>query len=105
VKGQAVERENWNCDKGMDEKVRRLQEDLQHELRKIDELKAKNGELEAKLLLAVGRKWDTLSAKQNITKCMVVGDSVLRSFGAEHSYMMVECFAGIKTEPLHRVIE
>ena len=38
-------------------------------------------------------------------KCMVVGDSVVGKVGAEHSDMMVECFPGIKTEQLHRVIE
>ena len=38
-------------------------------------------------------------------KCMVVSDSVLHSVGAEHAGMMVECFPGIKTEQLHRVIE
>jgi hypothetical protein len=36
---------------------------------------------------------------------MVVGDSMLRIVGAEHADMMVECFPGIRTEQLHRVIE
>jgi hypothetical protein len=31
---------------------------------------------------------------------MVVGDSMLRSVGAEHEDMMVECFLGNKTEQL-----
>jgi len=44
-------------------------------------------------------------AKQRFTKCMVVGESVLRSVGVEYADMMVECFPGIKTEHLHRVIE
>jgi hypothetical protein len=30
---------------------------------------------------------------------------MLRNVGAEHTDMMVECFQGIKTEELHRVIE
>ena len=30
---------------------------------------------------------------------------MLRNVGAEHADRIVECFAGIKTEPLHRVIE
>ena len=29
----------------------------------------------------------------------------MRSVGAEHADMMVECFPAIKTEQLHRVIE
>jgi len=35
---------------------------------------------------------------------MVVSDSLLRNVGAEHD-MMLECFPGVKTEQLHRVIE
>jgi hypothetical protein len=46
VKAQAAERENWNCDKCKTEKVRMLQADLQKALRQIDELKARNRELE-----------------------------------------------------------
>jgi hypothetical protein len=30
---------------------------------------------------------------------------MLRNVGAEHADMMVQCFAGIKTEHLHRVIQ
>ena len=52
VKAQAAERENWKCDKCRTEKLRMLQEDLQNALRQIDELKARNRELEAKLLMA-----------------------------------------------------
>ena len=48
---------------------------------------------------------DTMATKQKSTKCVVVGDSILRNFGAEHSHMMVKCFPGIKTEQLHREIE
>ena len=94
------EREKWNCDKCRIEKVRILQDDLQNALRQIDELKARNREPEEKLLVAGARKGDTLPAK-----CMVVGDSVLRSIEAEHADTMVKCFSGIKTEQLHRVIE
>jgi hypothetical protein len=50
-------------------------------------------------------KRDTMPTKQKVTKCMVVGDSILRNVGAEHVDMMVECFPGIRTEQPHRVIE
>jgi hypothetical protein len=100
VKAQAAERENWNCDKCKTEKVRMLQEDLQKAVRQIDELKARNRKLETKLLMAGSGKRETMP-----TKCVVVGDSVLRNVGAEHADMMVECFPGIKTDQLHRVIE
>ena len=46
-----------------------------------------------------------MPTKQKITKCMVVGDSIVRNVGAEHEDMKVECFPGIKTEQLHRVME
>jgi len=36
--------------------------------------------------------------KQNFTKCMVVGDSIVRNVGAEHEDMKVECFPGVKTK-------
>ena len=75
--------------------------DLQNALRQIDELKAINRELEAKLLLAGTGNRDTMPTKQKFTKCVVVGDSTSRYVGAEHADMMVECFPGIKTEQLH----
>ena len=36
---------------------------------------------------------------------MVVGDPIVRNVGAERADMRVECFPGIKTEQLHRVME
>jgi len=105
VKAQAAERENWNCDKCRTEKVRMLKEELQNALRQIDELTARSRELEAKLLMAGTGERDTMPTKQNVTKCMVVGDSIVRSVGAEHADMNVECFPGIKTEQLHMVVE
>ena len=95
VKAQTAERKNWNCDKCRTEKVRVLQEELQNALGQIDELKAKNRELETKLQMAGTGERDTMPTKQNVTKCMVVGDSDMK----------VECFPGIKTEQLHRVME
>ena len=46
-----------------------------------------------------------MHAKQKVAEYMVVSDSVLRNIGAEHEHMMLECFLGVKTEQLHRVIE
>jgi len=105
VKAQAAERENWNREKCRTEKVKMLQEDLQNALRQIDELKARNKELEAKLLMAGTGERDKMPTKQKVTKCMVVGDSIMRNVGAEHADIKVECFTGIKTEQLHRVME
>ena len=36
---------------------------------------------------------------------MVVGNSIVRNVGADHADMKVECFPGIKTEQLNRVME
>ena len=100
-----AEREKWNCDKCRTEKVRMLQEELQNALRQSDELKARNRELEAKLLMAGTGERDTMPTKQKFTKCMVVSDSIVRNVGAEHADMKVDCIPGIKTEQLHRVME
>ena len=85
--------------------MRLLQEDLQNALRQIDELKTRNRELEAKLLMAGTGKRDTMPTKQMVTKCMVIGDSIVRNVGSDHADMKVQCFPEIKTEQLHRVME
>jgi len=46
-----------------------------------------------------------MTTKQKVTKCLVVGDSIVRNVGAKRSDMKVECFPGIKIEQLHRVME
>jgi len=74
VTAQAAERENWNCDKCRTGKVRMLQEELQNALKQIYELKARNGELESKLLKAGNGERDTMPTKQKVTKFMVFGD-------------------------------
>jgi hypothetical protein len=75
-----------------------LQKDLQNALRQIDELKARNRDLETKLLLAGARKRHTVSAKQKFKKCIVFSDSMLRKFGAE-------CFQGTENVELYRVMD
>jgi hypothetical protein len=56
-----------------------LQEYLQIALRQIDEVKARSGELEAKMLLAGVGKRETVSTKQTL-QCTVVSDSVLEQY-------------------------
>jgi len=51
-----------------------LQADLQNSLGQIDELKARNRELEIKLLMAGSGKRDTMFTKSHVKKCLVVGD-------------------------------
>ena len=105
VKSQAAERENWCCEKCRMEKVRELKVKLQNALRQIEELTARNRELEAKLQVAGAGDKDSMPTKQKVDKCMVVGDSLVRNVGAENADMKVECFPGIKTDQLHRVME
>jgi hypothetical protein len=81
VKAQTAERENWSCDKCRTEKVRVLQEELQNTLRQIEDLKVRNKELEAKLQMAGTGKRDIMPTKQNVEKCIVVGDSIVRNVG------------------------
>jgi hypothetical protein len=46
-----------------------------------------------------------MPTKQKVTNCMVVGDSIVRNVGTEHADVNVECFPGIKTEQIRRVME
>ena len=63
VKAQAAERDNWNCDKCRTDNVKTLIEELQNALRQIDELKVRNREYEAKLLMAGTGEKDTMLTK------------------------------------------
>ena len=83
-----AERVKWSCDKCKTERFRRLQEDLQNALRQIDELKTRNRELEEKLLLVGAEKRDTVPSQQVAAKCMVIGYSLVRNCGAEHTDMI-----------------
>ena len=69
VTAQTAERESWNCDKCRTERVRMLQEELQNGPRVTDELKARDRELEAKLLMAGTGERDTVPTEQSVTKC------------------------------------
>ena len=65
----------------------------------------RNRELQAKVLMAGNGKRNAMPAKPSFTKCMVFGDSLLRNTVAKYALMNVDCFPGIKTEQLHRVVE
>ena len=105
LKGEGAVRNKWNCDKCKTERVRLLQNDLQNALRLVNELKARNKELEEELFQArVGKRVPVL-ANCKATKCMVIRDSMVRNVGSEQAEMRVECFTGIKTEQLHRVMD
>ncbi|PNF20640.1 hypothetical protein B7P43_G04217 [Cryptotermes secundus] len=69
--------------------------------KQIEELKRKNSALEDQLRGAVARG-DTVQRQQD-AECLVLGDSIIRNVEAEH--MRVQCFPGIRTEQLQRVID
>ena len=105
VKGDWAVRDKWNCDKCKTERVRLLQNDLQNALRLVEKLKARNKELEEELIQARAGKRVPVLANYKATKCMVIGESMVRNVGSGQAEMRVECFPGIKTEQLHRVMD
>ena len=109
VKAQVVDSGEWICDKCRLERLRLLEEKLQNALLQIDNLTRKNKALEEQLRLATaGReidRQDTVLGGRKVGKCLVLGDSIIWNVGIECSDMKVECFPGIITEQLHRVIE
>jgi hypothetical protein len=50
-------------------------------------------------------KRDTVTVKPTSERCLVLGDSIVRNVGTDESDMKVQCFPGIKTDQLQRVIE
>jgi hypothetical protein len=86
-----------------------LEEKLQNALLQIDDLTRKNKALEEQLRLVttgmeVGRR-DTVPGDRKGGECLVLGDSIILNDGTECSDIKVECFPGIRTEELHRIIE
>lgn len=99
----------WNCDRCGSERLRLLEEKLQNGLLQIDKLKGKKKAVEEQLQLVAAEKEvgkrDTAPVKYEGKKCLVLGDSIVRNVGREHSNMTVECFLRIRTVQLHRVME
>lgn len=75
----------------------------------IDELKRKNKSLEYQLQLAAAEeesdKRGTAPVKHEGKNWLVLGDSIVRNVGTEHSNMTAEGFPGIRTEQLYRFME
>lgn len=103
-----MESGKWVCDRCRWEKVCPLEEKLQNALLDIEDLRRKNKKMEGQLrVVAAGSevgRCDKVQGHHESEKCLVLGDSVIRSVGAEHSNMVVECFPGIRTDELHIVV-
>jgi hypothetical protein len=99
----------WNCDRCRGERLRLLGDQLQNAMLQIEDLKRKNKELEERLrVVEAGRevgRHDTVQGHQQGAKCLVLGDSKIMNVGTEDGNIMVECFPGIRTEQLHRMVE
>jgi hypothetical protein len=82
---------------------------VQNSLLQIDDLTRKNKGLEEQLRLATaGREVsrpDTVPGDRKGGQYLLLGDSIIWNVGTERSDTKVECFPGIRTEQLHRVIE
>jgi len=48
---------------------------------------------------------DTGQGHHEGEKCLVMGDTVIRNVGTGRRNMVVECFQGIRTDQVHRVVE
>jgi hypothetical protein len=81
---------------------------VQDALNQIDALTRKNKTLEEQLRLATdGREVcmsDNVKGHPKGGECLVLVDSFIRKVGTECSGVKVECFPGIRTEQLRRVI-
>jgi hypothetical protein len=75
----------------------------------IEELTRRNKALGEQLRLAENGKYvekrETVTEKSRRVKCLVLGDSIIRNVGADKSHMKVECFPGIRSDQLRRIIE
>jgi len=109
VKAQLADSGKWNCERCIWERICLLEEKLQNALNQIEDLKLRNKILEEQLRIEatgnkIGRKV-TVQEHHKGEKCLVVGDSIIRNVGTDQDNMMVECFPGIRTEQLHRVLD
>jgi len=86
-----------------------LEEKLRDAQILIDELKRSNKALEEQLRIKERGKHKGKrimgTVKTGSDKCLVPGDSIVRNDGAEKTNMRVECFPGITSDQLQRVVE
>jgi hypothetical protein len=107
VKVQMADSRKWSYDRCRWDRFHRLEEKLENTLQQIEELKWKNKGLEEQLRGAVAGfevgRCDTVRRQDKGSECLVLGDSITWNVESEH--MRVQCFPGIRTEQLQRVME
>jgi hypothetical protein len=93
---QVAESGKRNCDRCRSDRLRVLEEKLRDAEIQIEELNRRNKALEEQILLTENgkdvRKGVTATVKPVVEKCLVLGDSTVRSVGAEKPNMRSECF-------------
>ena len=99
----------WNCERCKWERYHLLEEELQNASKEIVDLKVINKKLKEQLRVAatgneIGRQ-STVMEKHEGEQCLLVGDSIIRNVGTGQNNMKAECFPGIRTEQLHRVLD
>ena len=108
VEAQLVDSEKWNCERCKWEGFCLLEEKLENAPTVIEDFKLRNKRLEEQLRKAAAGNefgsYDTEQERQEGEKCLVLGDWIVRNLGTEQN-MTVECFPGIITKQLHRVME
>ena len=109
VKLQVAESGKWNCERCRTERLRVLEEKLRDAQFQIDELIRKNKALEEQLRIRdngkdAGKR-EAETVKPRVEKCLVLGDSIVRNVGAGKANMRIECFPGIRSDQLKRVVE
>jgi hypothetical protein len=92
----------WSSDRFGWDRLRQIEEKLEDALQQIEEPRRKNKGLEEQVRGAVGRR-DTVRRQHERAERLVLGDSIIGNVESEH--VRVECFPGMRTEQLQRVME
>jgi hypothetical protein len=101
-----VDSGKWNCERCKWERLCLLEEKLQNGLIQIEDLKLKNKKLEEQLrMAATGNEIGRQDTVEEHHEGLAVGDSIIRNVGTVQNNMVVECFPGIRTVQLQRVLE
>jgi hypothetical protein len=106
---QLVDSGKWNYERCKWKRLCLLEEKLQNALIQIKHLKLKKKRLEEQLqVVATGNKigsHDMVQEHHEGEQRLVVGDSIIRNVGTGQNNMKAECFPGIRTKQLHRILD
>jgi hypothetical protein len=103
LKAQIADSGKWSCERCRWDRLRQL-EKVENALHEIEELKRSNKGLARGAVAGceVG-SCDAVQRQCKGAECLVLGDSIIWNVESEH--VRVQCFPGIRTEQLQRVME